>query len=696
MADSELKVYQDVTLDLQKTGYINIKTKQSDRKSRYLRITTTVDGKVVRWNNSMHCAYLRVMRPDNAAALGIATIDEEGKIICELKESMLEVEGLCSVDLAITDKTDLNLDTDLNANYYPKDDSAIITTMNFNISVIKGPVTGKLAAKTEEKMLNDFLIDVSKRFNTVLDAMGTDEQNAYTYSEQARNSAITASDAASAASGSATGASRSAEAASKSAGDANNYYKASRSYATGDSNSRTGEATDNAKYYSQQSSAQATAALNNQKNAEAWAVGQKGGVDVNSSDATYQNNAKYYALSCISSRDAAANSKTAAETAQSKAEQAQSAAESAKTDLETARDLAKSYANGTGGRTGEATDNAKYYSQQAASSASAASTSASTALTKAGEASTSATNAHTSETNAATSATNAATSESNASDSATTASTKATDASTSATQAKGFSKDSEAWAVGKRGGVDVESTDDTYENNSKYWAEQAEQYSYNAQQTAVVSADGTTIEADENGVLSVHPDVLSKDVVTTTETDLDLMKTSGKYYLSENLTNGYPSDHIGAAAVRHAFLQVDVEPSSLNEEPLVTQTLTLTNTSAYPMMTNRVFTRVWFSETVGWSSWQELSNYGEFYKSMVENSEEVDFDNFVTPGAYPKVITYNVPHSPGWACHLNVYYYNDYIEQVAIRHANVGMAMRARINGEWTAWNYVTMTTTTT
>lgn len=672
MADSELRVYQDVTLDLQKTGYINIKTKQSDRKSRYLRITTTVDGKVVRWNNSMHCAYLRVMRPDNAAALGIATIDEDGKIICELKESMLEVEGLCSVDLAITDKTDLNLDTDLNANYYPKDDSAIVTTMNFNISVIKGPVTGKLAAKTEEKMLNDFLIDVSKRFNTVLDAMDTDEQNAYTYSEQARNSAITASDAASAASGSATGASRSAEDASKSAGDANNYYKASRSYATGDSNSRTGEATDNAKYYSQQASTARTASETAKTKAET----------AQSKAETAQNKAE--------------TAQSKAETAQSKAEQAQSAAESAKTDLETARDLAKSYANGTGGRTGEATDNAKYYSQQAASSASAASTSASTALTKAGEASTSATNAHTSETNAATSATNAATSESNASDSATTASTKATDASTSATQAEGFSKDSEAWAVGKRGGVDVESTDDTYENNSKYWAEQAEQYSYNAQQTAVVSADGTTIEADEDGVLSVHPDVLSKDVVTTTETDLDLMKTSGKYYLSENLTNGYPSDHIGAAAVRHAFLQVDVEPSSLNEEPLVTQTLTLTNTSAYPMMTNRVFTRVWFSETVGWSSWQELSNYGEFYKSMVENSEEADFDNFVTPGAYPKVITYNVPHSPGWACHLNVYYYNDYIEQVAIRHANVGMAMRARINGEWTAWNYVTMTTTTT
>ena len=35
-----------------------------------------------------------------------------------------------------------------------------------------------------------------------------------------------------------------------------------------------------------------------------------------------------------------------------------------------------------------------------------------------------------------------------------------------------YSYDSEAWAVGTRGGVDVPSTDPTYHNNSKYWAEE--------------------------------------------------------------------------------------------------------------------------------------------------------------------------------------------------------------------------------
>ena len=36
-------------------------------------------------------------------------------------------------------------------------------------------------------------------------------------------------------------------------------------------------------------------------------------------------------------------------------------------------------------------------------------------------------------------------------------------------------KDSEAWAVGQRDGVDVESTDETYHNNSKYWSGMAQQ-----------------------------------------------------------------------------------------------------------------------------------------------------------------------------------------------------------------------------
>lgn len=56
-----------------------------------------------------------------------------------------------------------------------------------------------------------------------------------------------------------------------------------------------------------------------------------------------------------------------------------------------------------------------------------------------------------------------------AASSATAASNSASAAAGSATTADNKSKDSEAWAVGKRGGTDVPSTDPTYENNAKYW-----------------------------------------------------------------------------------------------------------------------------------------------------------------------------------------------------------------------------------
>lgn len=56
----------------------------------------------------------------------------------------------------------------------------------------------------------------------------------------------------------------------------------------------------------------------------------------------------------------------------------------------------------------------------------------------------------------------------------------AADALQDAQDADASAKTSEAWAVGQRGGVDVPSTNPTYENNSKYWAEQSLANQYGA------------------------------------------------------------------------------------------------------------------------------------------------------------------------------------------------------------------------
>ena len=50
-------------------------------------------------------------------------------------------------------------------------------------------------------------------------------------------------------------------------------------------------------------------------------------------------------------------------------------------------------------------------------------------------------------------------------------------------KAQNAAKDSEAWAVGQREGADVPDTDETYQNNSKYYSEQSGQYAQSALDT---------------------------------------------------------------------------------------------------------------------------------------------------------------------------------------------------------------------
>lgn len=133
----------------------------------------------------------------------------------------------------------------------------------------------------------------------------------------------------------------------------------SESWAKGGTGSREGEDTNNASFFAYRSSSYATASAysasasemsaeaahgsevaakasedasaDSAEDAEAWAKGTRGGTDVQQTDPTYHNNAKYHA------------------------EEAQGA-----------ETLSESYAHGgTGARSGEDTDNAKYYMEQA-------------------------------------------------------------------------------------------------------------------------------------------------------------------------------------------------------------------------------------------------------------------------------------------------------------------------------------------
>ena len=222
------------------------------------------------------------------------------------------------------------------------------------------------------------------------DVPSTDPQynnNSKYYATAAATSATNASGSATAAATNAGQAASSATAASGSATAAATNAGQAASSATAASGSATAAA-DSAEDAQEMS-----------YTAEAWAVGTKNGIDVGSSDPQYHNNAKYYkehaASSASSASTSASTATTQASQASTSASQASTSASTASTAATTATTQAtasKSYAvGGTGSRSGENTDNSKYYKEQAASSASSASSSSSSASTSATTATTQAT-----------------------------------------------------------------------------------------------------------------------------------------------------------------------------------------------------------------------------------------------------------------------------------------------------------------
>ena len=126
------------------------------------------------------------------------------------------------------------------------------------------------------------------------------------------------------------------------------------SWAKGGTNSRTGEDTDNAKYYKEGAEAASGNAEGFSEDAEGWARGTRNGTNVGSGDETYHNNAKYFSEQSETSAQNAAGSATSADAARENAEA-----------------WAKGTKNGVNVESSDPQyhDNSKYWSDQAHSSA---------------------------------------------------------------------------------------------------------------------------------------------------------------------------------------------------------------------------------------------------------------------------------------------------------------------------------------
>lgn len=196
---------------------------------------------------------------------------------------------------------------------------------------------------------------------------------------------------------------------------------------------------------------------------------------------------------------AAQQAKAAAIEAQEAAEAAQTAAETAQGNSEDSAEDSEAYAKGTRGGTDVSSDdpayhaNSYYYSQLAYNSAvdaiaaegnseSSAETSEAYAVGKRGG----------SDVSSGDPAYN-----NNSKYYAGKASDSATAAAGSASAADDSAEDSEAYAVGKRDGVDVGNTDPTYHNNSKYYAGEAASSAGDASDSAL-AASGSASAADDS------------------------------------------------------------------------------------------------------------------------------------------------------------------------------------------------------
>ena len=187
---------------------------------------------------------------------------------------------------------------------------------------------------------------------------------------------------------------------------------------------------------------------------EAWAVGERNGEAVEDTDPTYHNNSKYYSEQAYASEQSAS--------------QSSADALGYKNDAKDYRDDALSYKNLAEGYKNDAYDYkelAKGYKDNAY---------ASEVNAKASE-----DNAKSSEDNALSYKNDAKTYRDEAYGFKNDASGYKDDASASATSASTNALKSEGFAVGKQNGTDVSSGSPYFENNSKYYSEQAEA-SYNS------------------------------------------------------------------------------------------------------------------------------------------------------------------------------------------------------------------------
>ena len=136
---------------------------------------------------------------------------------------------------------------------------------------------------------------------------------------------------------------------------------------------------------------------------------------------------------------------------------------------------------------------------------------------------------------------------------------------TMAESAELYANESEAWAIGKRGGNDVDPTDEAYHNNSKYYAEQAEISAESAaaivgigiattSTAGIVKPDGTTITVANDGTITAvggGTEQIQSDWNQTDNTKKDYIKNKPTIPAAQIQSDWNQSDNTKADFVKN-------------------------------------------------------------------------------------------------------------------------------------------------
>lgn len=173
--------------------------------------------------------------------------------------------------------------------------------------------------------------------------------------------------------------------------------------------------------------------------------------------------------------------------------------------------------------------------------------------------------------------------------------------------------------------------------------------------------------------------------VNVTETDLDNLTSLGIWCLPiEGITHFPPT--MSASVTKHCIVEV-----TRGNGGMLVQKLILTNNSAYPTYAGRMWQRVYFSSSAGWTEWQEIVT-SQTFRMVNTTSVGDDCDTLITPGIFPRIISNSATNGPGFYCYLINFSSgaDAYITQIGIDVYTYRIAMRHRNNGTWNAWKILT------